>query len=110
MRNGNVGTVEELSKYISRRYLLLEEARVKLARGQQKTIASSLHDLFTVEELASLKDRKLLTLTATNKKQYKMAESATLKVLVKNVKEISVKIFKVDMEKQYLENDQELNE
>ena len=47
LKNDNPGTVEKLSQYINRKHLLREEAKVKLAKGQQSAI-TNLYNIFTV--------------------------------------------------------------
>ncbi len=80
-----------------------------LAKGRQKEIAN-LYDLFTMQQLNELKEKKKLTFSPSNRKVYRSDESVQLKLTAKNVKAIAVKLFAIDLEKQYLENKCEINE
>ena len=45
----------------------------------------------------------MLTFGQENRKVYRVGEEVQLKLVMKNVRVVTVKIFGVDMEKQYLE-------
>lgn len=102
-------TVDQLSQFISKKYLIREEAKVKLGRGKQNEV-KNLYDILPVWEVNQLKDKKLLTFTENNKSVYKIDEKVSLKLKIKNIKIVSVKLFRVNLEKHYLESAREVNE
>ena len=65
---------------------------------------SNIYDLFTVSELNEIKERKMLRFSPRNPKVYKVNDKVELGLTAKNVKSIIVKIYTIDLEKLYLEN------
>ena len=101
--------ISALEKYISRKYLLREDAKVKLAKGKQQDILN-IYELFTVDQVSAMKEQKKLTFAENNQQVYKIDEAVNLKLTIKNVKQITLKVFAIDLEKQYLEAGGELND
>lgn len=102
-------TVEQLAVYISKNYLIREEAKVKLGMGKQDEV-KNIHSIFSVWEVNQMKDKKMLTFTENNKSVYKINEKVSLELKVKNIRNVSLKLFGVNLEKHYLENSREVDE
>lgn len=88
--------VDRLAPFISRKHLVREEAKVKLSKGLLNEI-TNLYEIMTTAEQNELKASKLLTFSPRNKRVYKAKDKVELSVTAKNIKEITVKIFSVDL-------------
>jgi hypothetical protein len=85
LKKGGDGTISALEKYINRKHLLREDAKVKLARGKQNDILN-IYELFTVEQVNAMKEQKKLTFADNNPKEYKIDQAVALNLTIKNIK------------------------
>lgn len=85
LRAGNDGVISALEKYINRKYLMREDAKVKLSKGKQKDILN-IYELFTVEQVNAIKEQKKLTFADNNPQVYKIDQPVKLDLTIKNVK------------------------
>lgn len=80
-------------------YLKKIETKIKLARGE--TVEKVL-EFFTNEELLEMKDKKKITIKQSNKTKYRASDAVALKILVKNVPQLTVSIYELNLEKHYV--------
>lgn len=91
----NGDTLESLAPFLNRKHLIKEQAKAKLSLGHQKEV-TKLYEIFTADELASIKDRREITLLPTNKRRFGVNDKVTLEVKLKNIKKITKKIYTID--------------
>jgi hypothetical protein len=53
----NPDTLEALTPYLNRKFLVKEQAKVRLSQGFQKDVPN-IHEIFTSDELTALKERR----------------------------------------------------
>ena len=75
------------------------KARVLLKKGESLGI---LEKVLSENEKATIADSKSITLIDKNKNKFKVDEDVVLTVKVKNVRDIKVKIYELNLEKHYL--------
>ena len=100
--------VKGLSALISDKYLIKEEAKVLLSKGRQDEI-KNLHEILSTHELDALREQRMISFKPENKEAYKVGEEVVLQVKVKNVKVIKVKVYKIDMEKQLIQEGRDID-
>ena len=54
LKQGGDGIIAALEKYISRKHLIREDVKAKLAKGKQKDILN-IYEMFTVEQVNAMK-------------------------------------------------------
>jgi len=57
-----------------------------------------------------MEKEKLITISSTNPKYFEKGDKVALKVLLKNIQQLTVKVFEVDIENYYLKNMREIDE
>jgi hypothetical protein len=64
--------------------------------GLQKEI-SNIYEIFTVNELNLLKEKKMLTFSKSNPKVYKANDKVEFALTVKNIKSITCKVYTINL-------------
>ena len=77
--------ISALEKYISRKHLMREDAKVKLAKGKQKDILN-IYEMFTIEQVNAMKEQKKLTFAESNIQTYKIDQPVNINLTIKNIK------------------------
>jgi hypothetical protein len=93
--------VEEWEKFFGKVYLQKMFIEVKLLMGQRP---EGFEHVFSESEIKRLTEKKEFMLLDTNKKDFGEGEKVSLKVQLKNVEEVRVKVFQVNVEQALLEN------
>eukprot|EP00919_Chromeraceae_sp_WS-2016_P042351 GHVR01100741.1.p1 GENE.GHVR01100741.1~~GHVR01100741.1.p1 ORF type:complete len:110 (+),score=3.94 GHVR01100741.1:2710-3039(+) len=88
-----------LKRYIEESVLLKADAGVKLSRGEE---VKDLEQIFSTSEIQSLKEKKEITLLSKNKQHFKVNDDVRLSVNIKNVTDVTIKIYELNLEKYYL--------
>ena len=91
----------EWEKFFGKHYLQKMFIRVKLLSGERP---EGFEHVFTESEIKSLTEKRVFQVLKTNKKDFKAGEMVSLKVQMKNVEEVRVKVFQVNVEQALLEN------
>lgn len=96
-----------LLKFLDEKVYFEHKARVILNRGDELGI---LDKVLSEDEKAKIAARKYITLSEKNKKKFNVDEEVVLTVKVKNIKNIKVKVYELNLEKQYLEDSKEIED
>jgi hypothetical protein len=91
--------INQLTSYLNENFLNKISAKVKLVKGEA---VPNVNNILKSNELNELKDKKKVSILAKNKKIFKVDEDVVLTIRVKNVKNIRVKIYELNLEKSYL--------
>lgn len=96
-RKGNYDeTRGKLTPYISEKVLWRQQAKAMLSRGDIAKLPN-LQEILSTEELKQMRESKELTFTGENRLQYKVKDKVELKLRARNVREIEIKIYPIDL-------------
>ena len=90
-----------LLKFLDERLYFDHKARILLNKGESLGILDKVLDEHEKQRIAG---KKYITFSEKNKKKFSVEEDVVLTVKVKNINEIKVKIYELNLEKHYLEN------
>ena len=96
-----------LLKFLDEKMYFEEKAKAMLSKGESLGI---LEKVLTEDEKLKISEKKYITITEKNKKKFKVDEDVVLNVKVKNIKEIKVKVYELNLEKHYLEEFSEVED
>ena len=82
-------------------------ATIKLEKGEP---IENLNRYFSKEESNDLKNRREINLKNSNKKQFSIGDEVELDLRLKNVQEIDVKIYEINLEKHLLKNHTDIDD
>ena len=92
---------KEWEKYFASKYLTRLFTEVKLLKGERP---EGFEDVFSEGQIKEMTNRKCFKLLSENKKNFEADEPVNLRVEMKNVTEVRVKVFQVNVEQALLEN------
>lgn len=93
-------TLKELEEYFDSAKLNKIYAFVKLSEGGK---IDDFQNYLTNEELKQLREEREITILETNRRKWRADEPVELKVRVKNISDIHVQVYRIDLEKHFLE-------
>ncbi|CAD8191051.1 unnamed protein product [Paramecium pentaurelia] len=95
-----------LSQYISNNILEQMEAEIKLYQGKQLEHISK---ILPQDKLEKMNNEKILEILDTNKKSFKHGEKVSLQCKLKNIQQLTIKIFQINCENYCLLNEKNAN-
>ena len=96
-----------LLKFLDEKIYFEEKAKMMLSKGEDLGL---LEKVLTEDEKLKIAEKKQISITDKNKKKFKVDEDVILNVKVKNIKEIKVKVYELNLEKHYLETFEEIED
>ena len=91
--------ISPFDEFLDKDYLNKQLHRVKLYEGEQ---IPNITDIFPAKELKALQDERMISLCKFNKEFFTAKEEVTLYVEIKNVSNMTIKIFEISAEDFYL--------
>ena len=97
-----VKVLTSLEKYFEKRHLLRVSTKIRLEKGEN---VEALNEIFTdPSELESIKEKSEIKILPSNPRRHRVQDDVELKVHLKNVKNIDVKIYEMNLQKNNLED------
>ncbi|KAL4440764.1 hypothetical protein ABPG74_013745 [Tetrahymena malaccensis] len=95
-----------LIPYFSEKYLKKALLKIQLLKGKS---IEKITENFTTEEIKAITDKKCIKLCNYNKQLFRQNEEVSIDVVLKNIPQLTVKLFEINTENYYKKNLKELD-
>ncbi|EAR85110.2 hypothetical protein TTHERM_00530680 (macronuclear) [Tetrahymena thermophila SB210] len=99
-------TYDILIPYFSEKYLKKQLLKIQLQKGKS---IEKITENFTTEEIKAITDKKCIKICNYNKQLFRSNEEVSIDVILKNIPQLTVKLFEINTENYYKKNLKDLD-